>query len=243
VVANGAVTPGLNSFTFGTPATSDFASSFARIRFTPAASAVGPTGFGGPGEVEDHEVFIIGGQADFGDAPDPYPTVDADNGARHAVLGTFKMGLLIDVELDGIPDPLAEGDDDDGQDDEDGVDITNVMASQQNTISVTASRRGALYGWIDFNSDGDWNDAGERIVDALVIEAGANSVSFNAPTDAVLGDTFARFRFTTFPGPDEPSLQPFDPPDSALTVGEVEDYRVTITAGSGIVFANGFEEI
>ena len=244
VVPNGAVAPGLNAFTFGTPATSDFASSFARIRFTPAASAAGPTGFGGPGEVEDHEVFIIGGQADFGDAPNPYPTQDADNGARHAVLGTFKLGLLIDAELDGIPDALAEGDDDNAQsDDEDGVEISDVMAGQENTIAVTASRRGALYAWVDFNADGDWNDPDEQIADALVIEAGVTMVSFDAPGDAVLGETFARFRFTTLPGPDEPSLEPFDPPEADLTVGEVEDYRVTIAPASEIVFGSGFEEI
>jgi hypothetical protein len=49
---------------------------------------------------------------DFGDAPDPtYPTLLASNGARHIILPGFMLGSFIDAELDGQPDPLALGDD------------------------------------------------------------------------------------------------------------------------------------
>lgn len=59
---------------------------------------------------------------DFGDAPDPtYPTLLAQNGARHVILTGFSLGALTDAEPDGQPDAQALGDDLAGTDDEDGV--------------------------------------------------------------------------------------------------------------------------
>ncbi|MFG0261053.1 MAG: hypothetical protein ACF788_01495, partial [Novipirellula sp. JB048] len=55
---------------------------------------------------------------DFGDAPDHlngvpgrYPTVLANDGARHVVDGEILLGSKVDVDLDGMPTQAADGDD------------------------------------------------------------------------------------------------------------------------------------
>ena len=74
------------------------------------------------GETEDYLLHVA--TCDYGDAPEPYPTLKADNGPRHVISGTVRLGDLRDPELDGQPDPDALGDDhNDGIDDEDGVDF------------------------------------------------------------------------------------------------------------------------
>ena len=65
---------------------------------------------------------------DFGDAPDPlystageYPTLLANDGARHNIGGPYLGSIAPDAETDGQPDADALGDDNNGIDDEDGV--------------------------------------------------------------------------------------------------------------------------
>jgi hypothetical protein len=48
---------------------------------------------------------------DFGDAPESYGTLLADNGARHSIVPGFHLGQRIDAEPDGQPTPDATGDD------------------------------------------------------------------------------------------------------------------------------------
>jgi hypothetical protein len=158
---------------------------------------------------------------DFGDAPDlPYPTLLASNGARHVIVPGFFLGASVDAEPDGQPDATATGDDLDGNDDEDGVVFTSPLTvGSLATVDVTASASGLLDAWMDFNADGDWADPGEQIFGSQALVAGLNSLSFGVPGGATLGQTFARFRFSTMGG------LPYEGP--ALN-GEVEDYRVEI---------------
>ncbi len=55
---------------------------------------------------------------DFGDAPDPvagvpgrYPTLLANDGARHVVSDVVRLGRLVDIDSDGLPTSAANGDD------------------------------------------------------------------------------------------------------------------------------------
>ncbi len=82
---------------------------------------------------------------------------------------------------------------------------------------------GSLDAWIDFNSDGDWNDSGEQIFASQALTAGVNSLSFSVPASAAAtSQTFARFRFSSAGGLS----------DTGLCVdGEVEDYEVAIYKG------------
>jgi len=160
---------------------------------------------------------------DWGDAPaDRYPTLSADNGARH----TIKSGLY----LGGIADADANGqasDDNDELDDDDGVEFqTDLLAGAEARVDVTANRAGKINAWIDFNLDGDWADAGEQILDDVDVGAGTNPLTFDVPANAISGTSWARFRLNStgnlsFIG---------GAPD-----GEVEDYAVDVIDG---VFAS-----
>jgi len=178
---------------------------------------------------------------DFGDAPDPsYPTLMASNGARH-MPSAFFMGASMDCEVDGQPNVGASGDDDSFMDDEDGVVfLTSLVPGQKATVQVTCSQNGFLDAWIDFNGDGDWNDAGEQIFIALPVAAGPNVLNFAVPANTVLDRTYARFRFHSFPGGLAPT--------GAWVNGEVEDYPVSpvpqmatvIMAAVGCLSMGGF---
>ncbi|MBM4093669.1 MAG: hypothetical protein FJ276_30325, partial [Planctomycetes bacterium] len=162
--------------------------------------------------------------ADYGDAPLPYPTRKAHNGAAHGLLPGFQLGQLVDGEPDGRPDDLALGDDQHNLADEDGVVFVGKMfAGMTGTVNVTVSTGpyspGALQAWIDFNGDGDWNDPGEQIVKDRVLSAGVYPITFTVPTDIKVGPTYARFRYGYERG--------IGPTGMAMA-GEVEDYRVLL---------------
>nr|NQU91837.1 T9SS type A sorting domain-containing protein [Bacteroidota bacterium] len=184
-------------------------------------------------------IFWNGGdvsELDFGDAPDPtYPTLLASNGARHVYKPYFYLGAIVDIENDGQPDTNALGDDNNGTpDDEDGVVFSPpLMPGTQDTLYITMGlyTNGFVNGWIDFNKDGDWDDANEHIIPDLMVYMGTYPYVFTIPADAVEGTTFARFRLSTVSG-----LAWYgQAPD-----GEVEDYLVEIGEPSG-PWADGFE--
>ena len=135
--------------------------------------------------------------------------IDAILDARLGIAATYFGGG--DVELNGG--------------DEDGVGIKGDFRPNPLTptqITVTASAYGLLDAWIDFNRDGDFEDAGEQIFASQQLDAGDKAFLVGTPTDAVVGDTVARFRFSSTGG-----LKP-----TGLAVdGEVEDYWVAISNG------------
>ena len=168
---------------------------------------------------------------DFGDAPsggaagappDSYPTLLVDNGAHHIIAGATFLGVAVDAEPDGQPDATATDDDTNGvPDDEDGVVFTSFLAPGNNaTADVTASIAGKLNAWIDFNRDGDWEDANEQIFTNQDLNAGLNSaLTYSVPSSALQGNTFARFRLNST---GDLSF------DGMALDGEVEDYQVEI---------------
>jgi uncharacterized repeat protein (TIGR01451 family)/CSLREA domain-containing protein len=170
----------------------------------------------------EQETTIVG--FDFGDAPDPgYPTLLASDGARHTIGGGLYLGSSIDGEADGQPSALADGDDLDGTDDEDGVVFTSGLGLGLGAyLEVEASAAGLLNAWVDFNADGDWTDAGEQIFTDLPVVAGINSLSFSVPAAGTIGPTGARFRIDSSGGLS---------PTGAASDGEVEDYLVEIIEG------------
>jgi hypothetical protein len=94
-------------------------------------------------EVEDWEFPVE--ELDYGDAPDPtYPTLLANNGARHVYVGNIYMGALIDEEQDGQPDPNAMGDDLANQPDEDGRVVTIGTSKSLRACISTVSKRVTL---------------------------------------------------------------------------------------------------
>jgi uncharacterized repeat protein (TIGR01451 family) len=165
---------------------------------------------------------------DFGDAPSAalgaawtFPTRLVENGARHGIHPELRLGVAVDAEPDGQPSLAASGDDAQGARDEDGVvPPAQLVACQTAAVQVTASATGFLDAWIDFNTDGDWADAGEHVATRQPLAAGGNTLSVAVPCTATPGGTaFARFRFSSTGG--------LSPSGLALD-GEVEDHALPI---------------
>ncbi|HPO36731.1 MAG TPA: GEVED domain-containing protein [Kiritimatiellia bacterium] len=211
---------GLNSLGVSVPAGLAPGQRMARFRFTTLQTPITYTGLLEDGEVEDYAVMIQ--VLDFGDAPDkPYRTLLANDGARHAMPSALYLGAVApDAESDGTPGPLAQGDDMTGGDDEDGVALVGALERGSDaTFRVVASAGGLLNAWIDFNQNGSWADAADQIVADGALAAGTNVLGIAVPSGAALGDTFARFRFSS-----AAALLPF----GLAADGEVEDYRFTV---------------
>ncbi len=222
IFTNRALTPGNNNLSFNVPAAASAGTSFARFRLS-RQGGISFFGFAQDGEVEDYQV-TLGGQLDFGDAPtNSYPTMLADNGARHTIVQGFYLGSRVDAEPDGQPNANATGDDLNGPDEDGVVGAGPLITGQPYTVQVTASQTGFLNAWVDFNGDGDWADPGEQIATAKVMAPGVNPVNFNVPANAKSGTTFARFRYSHVA-----SLSFETPVTGAPPDGEVEDYQVQI---------------
>jgi hypothetical protein len=168
---------------------------------------------------------------DFGDAPFPYPTTLAANGAVHTIIPGYRLGLEIDPDPNGQPTVGADGDDlDTVPDDEDGVVfLTPIVSGQTAQVQVTLTQdgimgqkppQGKLQAWIDFNGNGTWTDPGEQIFTNQRLLRGPNVLTFTVPNVALPANTYARFRLGL-----ESDLQPTGPSRG----GETEDYRVFVT--------------
>ncbi|MCG3209108.1 MAG: hypothetical protein FOGNACKC_02727 [Anaerolineae bacterium] len=165
---------------------------------------------------------------DWGDLPDTslsntYPTTLADNGPRHVIqaINNPTLGSQIDAETDGQPSTGADGDDTANLDDEDGVVWSSLLRGQTSTFTVTTSgSTGFLNGWIDWNGDGDFDDAGEQVFTGQNLALGSNSLNVSVPATATItGSIYMRFRYSTS---DTLSYTGFAPD------GEVEDYITRI---------------
>ena len=221
-------------------------SGYVWTRFMISEAQVG-TGWDGTGSFEDGESedYLLKidpsgtDELDFGDAPEQdatgaptsYPTTLANNGARHVTDGVNFLGLLEDVEADGQPTLLADGDDINplAADDEDGVTFVNgvLTAGVGEPVNVFVSPAGGGGGylnlWIDYNADLDWDDTGEWVLVDYPVAGGTNNLMITAPASAAVGPTYARFRYTTY------QLQPTGIGYSGqASDGEVEDYLVEI---------------
>ena len=215
---------------------------YARFRFSTCGN-LRYAGLARDGEVEDYLVIIQNEPQpalDFGDVPeyrcedDPagrcnsYPTTLARNGARHKLVRGVFLGRYIDAEDDGQPRDNADGDDLSALDDEDGVFFANHI-TPDNTIEikVIASMEGFINAWVDFNVDGDWDDAPERIFVNQPVKPGVNYLYFAVPpisSVAVDVETYTRFRYTTYE-----LANSFAPAYAGLAEdGEVEDYLIRI---------------
>lgn len=164
---------------------------------------------------------------DFGDAPASYGS------ASHGFVSGLILGDHWDAEESSQYSANALGDDLNGPkdasgnliDDEDGIVLSRplVSGSANNRISVKAQNttgvQAYLQGWIDYNHNGTF-EAAERVITNQPIGTGTTDVTFSAPTNALLGDTLARFRYSSQLGIG---------PVGNVASGEVEDYVLSVT--------------
>ena len=178
---------------------------------------------------------------DFGDAPDPafgtgtnnYRTLTTDVGPTHAIDYRIFMGSSVDGQSEATPNVNADGDDQHHApaDDEDGLvdpaaDLQLVAGTQPNIrvrVTNTTGVEATVYGWIDYNADGVFDNATERAQQAVPdgTTSGIATLAFPSVPSGV-AQTYARFRFSTDPN----AADSFGP----ATNGEVEDHVVTVTS-------------
>jgi LruC domain-containing protein len=164
---------------------------------------------------------------DFGDAPQSYATILADNGPRHLLDGKTYLGL---TPPDGDYDGYVGADSDDSSkvnpqsyNDEDGVNFVSALeVGLDSVVSVYASNTnsGILNAWFDWNGDGDFNDGGEQNIVNLPLTAGFNNIVLRVPANAQIGNSWSRFRF---------SQQRDLGYSGGSSSGEVEDHAISIS--------------
>ncbi len=176
---------------------------------------------------------------DFGDAPAPYPTLLADDGARHIPIGA-RLGAARDVELNGFPSVTADGDDSAGvPDDEDGVQFGGIAEGGSLAavnILLTNADSARVDAWIDFDRDGDWDDPADKILDSVLVSNAVQTLNFSLPAGVTSGEAYARVRLSGAGGLD---------PTGPAADGEVEDYVVTIVKPptlDGVVVVNNGDD-
>ena len=170
------------------------------------------------GEVEDYQFTVTAAPRDYSDAPlsgTNYPDT------FHTIQPGVRLGASITPETTGFDSPNADGDSDDG------ITLPTFTLGQSATITATVSGTGGfLSGWIDWNGDGDWNDANEQIAADLQDgdADGSISVPVSVPAAAATTQTIARFRWSTTAGLDT---------SASANDGEVEDYALTVQPDFG----------
>ncbi|MCG3865781.1 MULTISPECIES: GEVED domain-containing protein [unclassified Photobacterium] len=206
-------------------------------------------GFADGGEVEDYTVSI--GEFDFGDAEDgasgtasgagDYRSTLSDNGPYHGIDNNLFMGAAAPDSEDNAHSSsaatMADGDDTNVVDDEDGVTlgaIDNSPAPTSYTVIVKVTNNtgndAMLYGWIDFDRNGRF-DADEMVSTIVSSSTSGNDIPLtwsNFP-GITTGYTLSRFRLTTDTLTHSGAATAED--DRALggaTNGEVEDHRIYI---------------
>ncbi|MEQ8785303.1 MAG: CARDB domain-containing protein [Pirellulaceae bacterium] len=204
--------------------------------------AVAGDGQGATSAASDEFTVVVDrlllGPLDYGDAPDvgagvgpgDYQTTEAGGGPTHSIVAGLRLGDGAEGDDGTLQDSAADADDNDASDDENGLltplDSLGVVGAQPVVmLRATNTTGGAatLFGWIDYNQDGVFDNATERAevdvpngqVDQQV------TLLFPEIPDGSAGATYARFRLST-------DVAAAANPTGAATDGEVEDYAVTI---------------
>jgi uncharacterized repeat protein (TIGR01451 family) len=154
---------------------------------------------------------------DFSDAPASY------GNPIHDIVTGYRIGTVNTAETAPFANANAVGDTGD-----DGYSAGTYRRTFVTTATVTvAGVNGRLQGWVDWNGDGDFADAGEQVATNIAdngvgdtnAATGTIGIAITTPATATLTQTFARFRWSTT----------LNAPPSTLILanGEVEDYAFT----------------
>ncbi len=196
-------------------------------------------------------VLFLNPVNDYGDAPDTtsstgvgdYQTLPENEGPSHdvaATRNTLFLGSRVSTEVTALPNQRANGDDANSlPDDEDGlidplyergltINSSPIVRLRATNLSGAAAK---LYGWIDINRDGIFDNATERAW--FNVPDGTSNATIilrfpKIPIGTAPGDTFARFRFSSDPAAQTPT--------GPAAGGEIEDHAVRIVQrSSGVV--------
>lgn len=177
--------------------------------------------------------------SDYGDAPYGY---ENGNPASHGISPLIKIGTATDAEggpVSALVNTPAIGDDGNNPiNDEESISFLPVPNTSSQSLNLVVydvlNKTGStayLVSWIDFNRDGDFNDAGER---SQIVQLSSNDTltnpvmqfnGFNNGCVVNAGLSYLRVRLTsdtTGAWSNAPSA------DGSRTNGEVEDYAITL---------------
>ncbi|WP_281271815.1 GEVED domain-containing protein [Leucothrix pacifica] len=214
----------LSSLPAGTDVVLDY-----KLTATATVASVGTSEFSAIGLVSSF---------DYGDAPlsGTAPSGSGTNNygiTQHAVVSGMSLGSSDpDIDASYQDSNLANGDDLNGSDDEDGILLPTLVAGDTAysivSADITAVGSGTLHAWIDFDGNGVFDP--DEHSSTLVSSGSAGAL--NWALDGLAGNpdfglsandiTFARFRFTS-----DPSINA-NTPASIASNGEVEDYAITV---------------
>ena len=190
---------------------------------------------------------------DFGDAPDSvqgaggfvsYKTSLSDNGPTHTVVSGLFLGDRVDGDTGADLNFVNHAETDDrfvlpGSDDEDGVlspvDLLGTVGAAPTVTLLATNTSGSvatLFGWIDYDQDGLFENATERVSVSVPngTTDGRFTLTFPTIPSGAAGETYARFRLSTDVAAGNST--------GAASNGEVEDYRFTITKPMTVVVAS-----
>ncbi|WP_111682133.1 T9SS-dependent choice-of-anchor J family protein [Winogradskyella tangerina] len=121
---------------------------------------------------------------------------------------------------------------------------TSIERGESEDLTVNLNTDGDFrvysYAWIDWNADGDFDDAGETydLGESENTPDGPTSnsaLTITAPVDAVIGDTRLRVLCQYFA-----TTIPTNGPCDGSTDGEIEDYTITVLPGITYVYDDGW---
>jgi hypothetical protein len=209
---------------------------------------VGNTGFdkgktnnANPTSDDTHVLFSIQFsslvETDYSDAPSTY-------GAPSHTLDCIKLGIgSIDAETAANPGADANGDDNAGLDDEDGIstfpifkpggpqNISLTVNGIYNSTGLTAK----LYAWIDLNGDGNFDSPEFVSVSVANGFSGSKTLTWsNVTIDGSPDKIYLRIRLTTNALVDDGNTSNLDERSvEAAENGEVEDYSLCVKPSAG----------
>ena len=189
---------------------------------------------------------------DYGDAPIDYDdTADnnlidaADNPARHSFSADLFLGsVAADNEITVQSSVDANGDDSTANsqtDDEDGIANLPDLNTEDNaysleaTVNNTSGDAANVYGWLDFDRDGEFDQDEKATITGTVPTNGSGTVTLTwnnlggTGIDISNGNSYVRIRLTTDNLEQTPETTARDDASvGAAGDGEVEDYQVAI---------------
>ena len=185
------------------------------------------------GEVEDYVGYVQkvdhGDAAGYGTAPHVFTLV-----TDGPWLGDTEPDHDLPVPADGVFDDDNTGDTDDEDEAQyvfdNGHGSAELIPGEVATVEFTVSNAvGVVYGWIDFNDDGDFDDAGEYVVQGVTVDPadlatlGTVTKTFDVPlVDEAPETVAARFRVVSVGDSWTPG------PTGVAYSGEVEDFTVDV---------------
>jgi hypothetical protein len=171
-------------------------------------------------------VIFVGGGFDYGDAPSPYASTAAQGGPRHTVDTTFALAPTTS-DRPVTPDNDAQLP---NLDEDNGVRLVGTLqpgfnANFEVSVLNEDGRQFFVDAWFDWDADGIFEVSeavrfGSAGTGRPLLGVGTNVISVAVPFNAVVGETYARFRLS-----EQFNLGP----SGDATSGEVEDIRLLVT--------------